>query len=251
MWSLRQALRARSGSASAERVIAGLPPYQVAFWPDGWELDAEAGVTVRDTHAMAEARRWYRLAERNRSQDDARRVMSLHGIDVPRSLVAMAGRRFPSERVVSVAVLLAAGDWVRQRRRRLQAAAPEALRARALSWTGSRHDPALDPVAIGQLVEQLLSRGVAEGLIPDARYRVRVHSGDGYGIPSHRCLVLVGLDSYERRRVAEVLKAALVPWNRGVVRDGHAVALIEPEVRAPKLTVPGSSRMPGTCVRVR
>jgi hypothetical protein len=244
MWSLRQAFRARCGPACAERVIAGLPPYQVAFWPDGWELDAGGGVTIRDTHATAEARRWYRLAEGRRSRDGASRVMALHGIDVPRALVEMTGRRFPSETVVSVAVQLAAGEWVRQRRRQLQAAAEEALRDRALAWSGSRHTPGQDAVEIARLMGQLLSWVASEGLIPGARYRLRVSSGDGYGILSHRCRIEVGLDRYERQQVEEVLKVALVPWNRAVVRDGNPIPLIDLAVRAPQPANLGPSSGP-------
>lgn len=43
----------------ASRIVAALPVYQVALWPDGWVLGASGEVSVRDTHAMAEARRWH------------------------------------------------------------------------------------------------------------------------------------------------------------------------------------------------
>jgi hypothetical protein len=227
-----KALFSRSRLHRFARLIADLPPYQVAFWPDGWELDGNGAVIVRDTHAMAEARRWYRLAQRHRSGEEPRRVMSMHGIDVPRVIVEMGGRRFASEQVASVAVQLVAGEWVRQRRQRLREQGEDVLRLRALAWTGSHHAPGLDAAEIERILGRLLVLSAGEGLIPAARYRCRVHADDGYGIRSHRCRIEVGLDRYERRRVEDALKAALVPWNRVVVRDGHCAPLIELEVRA-------------------
>ena len=60
------------GRRAAARLVAELPAYQVALWPDGWVLEPDGGVQVRDTHAMAEARRWYVLAGGNPSRGGAR-----------------------------------------------------------------------------------------------------------------------------------------------------------------------------------
>lgn len=212
--------------------MAGLPVYQVALWPDGWLLHADGAVTVRDTHAMAEARRWYKLAERNRAQDDRRRIMALHGVFVPRAVVDMAGRRFPSENAASVALQLVAGDWIRERRRQLLDAPERALRARALAWSGSRHDPLLDAKHLLGLVGSLLRRCAGERLIPDADYRIAVKTDDAFGISGWRCRVEVCLDPYARAGVEKMLRAALVPWNRGVVIDGIPVPFIRLEVSA-------------------
>jgi hypothetical protein len=236
--SLSKALFSRLPLNHSARLIAELPHYQVAFWPDGWELGRDGAVTVRDTHAMAEARRWYRLAGRHPAKEEARRIMSMHGIDVPRAVVEMTGLRFASEQVASVAVQLAAGEWIRQRRRRLLEQAADMLRLHAMAWTGSHHAPGLGAADIERILSRLLVLSAGEGLIPPARYRLRVHEDNGYGIPSHRCRVEVCLDSYQRRRVEDALKAGLVPWNRAVVRDGHCVPLIELEVRARQVAQP-------------
>lgn len=237
MSSLRQALFSRFKPRFAARLIADLPPYQVALWPDGWVLDGDGSVTVRDTHAMAEARRWYRLAERNRSVEAARRVMSLHGVFVPRAIVEMAQQCFPSEPVASVAVQLVAGEWVQQRRRYLLEGAEDAVRARNLAWSGSRHQPGLDEDAIGNILRGLLNLCVTEGLIPNASYRLQVFPDDGYGIPAYRCRVQVCLESYARGQVAGALRAALIPWNRAVVRDGTPAPLIALQVH-PRQSAP-------------
>jgi hypothetical protein len=236
MSRLRRVLGTRSHTEHrrAADLIARLPPYQVALWPDGWELHPDGGVTVRDTHAMAEARRWYRLAERNRAHDDGGRVMKLHGIFVPRSVVDMASRRFPSEQVASVALQLVAGDWIRERRRQLLSAPEVALRARALAWCGSRHGEDLNPGRLADLLQGLLLDCAAERLIPAADYGVEVRPDDAYGIAGWRCRVEVRLDPYSRARVAESLRTALVPWNRAVVRDEAAVPLIGVSVAAPR-----------------
>jgi hypothetical protein len=135
-------LASRTAAAGAAR-LAALPPYQVALWPDGWDRLDGGAVLVRDTDAMAEARRWYRLAELNRAAVPLDRAMRLHGTYVPRAIVALSGRRFDSGETASVAVQLVAGDWVRQRRQRLpsgpcaSASSPGAAAARPARWTGS------------------------------------------------------------------------------------------------------------------
>jgi len=224
---------------AAAAVIAALPAYQVALWPDGWELDADGTVSVRDTHDMAEARRWYAMAERNRNgrcrspaRADLDRVMGLHGIFVPRAVVAMSGQRFASEQVASVALQLVAGEWIATRRRRLMAAPDRALAQRALAWSGSRHRGAPAQSQLQELLAGLLEACIAERLLPPARYRLELGADDGYGIRAWTCSVHVDLDPYARARAAEVLRAALIPWNRAVIRDGRAVPLIALRVEA-------------------
>ncbi len=221
-----------SGRHAAARLVTGLPAYQVALWPDGWELSADGRVAVRDTHAMAEARRWYLLAERNRSREDARRVMAMHGVFVPRTIVDMAERRFASEEAASVAMQLVAGDWIRHRRRQLLAAPEAALAEHTLAWCGSRHATALDEQGIRSLVRELLDLCVSERAIPDAVYGLAVRREDGYGVRCYSCKVLVWLDSYARKRVRETLDAALTPWNRAVVRRGASVKVISIDVQS-------------------
>jgi hypothetical protein len=224
--------RASAAHRNAAALVAGLPAYQIALWPDGWELHPDGAVTVRDTHAMAEARRWYRLAERNRAHDNGRRVMALHGIFVPRAIVDLAHRRFPSEQVASVAMQLVAGDWIRDRRRQLLAAPRRTLRARALAWSGSRHAPGIDPSCLSALLPELIETCVSERLIPNASYGVEVMAEDAFGIASVRCRVEVCLDPYARAWAQEVLQTALIPWNRRVVREGDTSLLIGLEVSA-------------------
>lgn len=230
-------LRSRVPADSPSRreaadLVRGLPVYQVALWPDGWEMLPDGAVRVRDTHAMAEARRWYSLAERNHAREDVPRVMSMHGVFVPRVVVDLAERRFPSERAASVALELVAGEWVRQRRRQLLESPEHALAVRALGWTGSLHRPEPDPRRIEALVRTLLRDCVGERLIPDADYGVGVRPDGGYGIAAWRCTLTVALDPYARARVAEALTAALIPWNRAVVRDGAPATVLAVEVRA-------------------
>jgi hypothetical protein len=213
-------------------LVQSLPTYQVALWPDGWELLADGAVRVRDTHAMAEARRWYALADRNQSREDARRVMTMHGIFVPRVVVDLAERRFASEQVASVALEMIAGDWVRQRRRQLLAAPEATMAVRGLGWTGSRYAPDLDIHRIMTLLLGLVRDCIAERLIPDADYGVAVRPEGGYGIPAWRCTLTVGLESWARERVREALTAALIPWNRAVVRDGCRAPVVAVEVRS-------------------
>lgn len=225
---LRDLLPAPFGSDRRARSarVADLPPYQVALWPDGWNLEGDGRVLVQDTHAMAEARRWYALADRNRSRDDGRRVMSLLGIFVPRAIVDLADRCFPSEQVASVAVQLIAGNWIAERRRLLLESPERTLAERSLAWQGSRHEPGMDGGRVQALVEGLIRTCVNERLIPDARYRVRVQCEGGYGIVAHRCVLDVGLDRYAADKVLEVLRAALVPWNRAATRDDGATLVL-------------------------
>jgi len=216
---------------AAERLVCALPAYQIAFWPDGWERFGDGQVAVRDTHAMAEARRWYALAERNRARE-ARRTMAVHGVFVPRAIVDMAGRRFPTEAVASVAVQLVAGEWVRERRRQLLAAPAAALAEQALAWCGSRHRPGLDEEGVRLLVGDLLALCVGERLLPDAMYNLAVRRADGYGVRCYSCRIRVWLESYACKRVEEVLDIALIPWNRAVPRHGTAAKIISLEVQS-------------------
>ena len=225
-----------AGSASdrAARVVAALPAYQVAFWPDGWVLGPSGEVAVRDTHVMAEARRWYALADRAAGAPSMDRTMRLYGTFVPRPIVALSGQRFPSESVASVAVQLVAGDWITQRRQQLLAAPEEAIRARRLGWTGSRHaaDPGTD--AIATCVTEVLADCLREGLMSATGYDLKVRPDDGFGIRGYRCLITVDLDSSACVRFRDAIQTALVPWNRAVVRDGLAHPLIKVEVRGPR-----------------
>lgn len=215
----------------ASRIVAALPAYQIALWPDGWVLGAGGEVSVRDTHAMAEARRWYALADRAAGRPRMDRTMRLYGTFVPRPLVALSGQSFPSESVASVAVQLVAGDWIAQRRQQLLAAPDEAIRAGALGWTGSRHvaDPSIETITA--CVTQVMKDCLREGFIPTADCDLKVRPDDGFGIRGYRCLIAVGLDSTTRARYGEVIQTALVPWNRAVVRDGAAHPLVKVEVR--------------------
>ena len=135
MLPLRKRLfwRASPDRLTAVAAVAGLPAYQVALWPDGWDLGEDGSVLVRDTHVMAEARRWYDLARRNGSQADLGPALAMHGLLIPPAILDLAWRRFPSEQVASVAVTLVAGDWVKQRRAQLLRTAEAALAERACS----------------------------------------------------------------------------------------------------------------------
>ncbi|WP_120795450.1 hypothetical protein [Thiocapsa rosea] len=216
----------------AVRVVAALPAYQVALWPDGWVLGGDGEVSVRDTHAMAEARRWYALADRSSGASCMDRTMRLYGTFVPRPVVALAGQRFPSESVASVALQLVAGDWITQRRQQLLAAPDEAIRLRRLGWTGSRYvaDPGIETMTacVGKVMDDCLR----EECIPAAGYDLKVRADDGFGIRGYRCLITVGLDDSACARFREVVQTALVPWNRAVVRDGAAHPLVKVEVRS-------------------
>lgn len=228
----------------AEAVVRALPAYQVALWPDGWELAADGAVLVRDTHDMAEARRWYRLAERNRRGRGAAagpgrtldramdRAMHLHGTFVPRAVVELAGRRFASAQVASVALRLVASDWIDARRRRLLAAPARALAERARAWSGSRHDGPPEAARVGPLVRALVAQCIAEGLVPPAEYRISLREDDGFGLRGCRCAVHTALDRGLRQRAEEVLNTALIPWNRAVIRAGEPTPLIAVRVEA-------------------
>ena len=228
-------LPGRARERAAARAIATLPAYQVALWPDGWDLMPDGSVAVQDTHAMAEARRWYDLARRNCSRRDLRSALSLHRVFIPSAILDLAGRTFASEQAASVAVQLVAGDWVLGRRAELARTARAALAERAAVWTGSRHGSGLDAVAVQVLAADLLGVCAAEGLIPRAGYGVRVRRDDGFGLCAYRVQVETHLDPYARRRVGEVLSAALIPWNRAVGRDLAPSLVISVELIAPAL----------------
>lgn len=219
--------------AEAASAIAALPPYQVALWPDGWEHLEDGGVLVRDTDAMAEARRWYRLAERNRGLRAMGRAMRLHGTFVPRAIVDLSRQRFATARAASVAVQLVAGEWVAQRRAELLRSPLQTLRERDQAWSGSRSGEPLDADTLAAVLSDLFTQCMAEGLIPKADYPLRVQRDGGFGVCGFRCIVEVWLDPYARTRLADALGSALVPWNRAVIRDARPHPLIGVEVRRP------------------
>lgn len=226
-WLQRRAERAR-----ADRIVASLPLYQVALWPDGWEHAEDGGVIVRDTHEIAEARRWYQMAERNgagQSQSrgpQAAKTMRLHGIGVPRSLVELSGRRFASEQAASVAMRLVASDWIEQRRRMLAENPCRLLALRAQTWSGSRHRRFDDGNAVQGLLRWLVGLCVAEHLTPAARFRLDVRADDGYGLKGWRCRVRVDLDETQCQAVGDAIRLALIPWNRQALRDEKPHPLI-------------------------
>jgi len=228
------------GTRAASTLIAALPAYQVALWPDGWQLDTDGRVHVQDTHCMAEARRWLDMARRNaggrmrsaRAEAEAARAMRLHGVFVPRAVIDMAGRCLPSEQTASVALTIAAGEWLAERRRTLAGAPEQALAERARAWSGSRHAGTPDADAARRLLRQLIAACLREGLLPPARYRLACSLDDGYGVGCCRCTVQVDLDAGARARVADVLQAALIPWNRAVARHGGIAPVIAVTVRA-------------------
>lgn len=249
----RGLLAQRSGAAvHALHRIECLPLYQVALWPDGWELiDAET-VLVRDTHEMAEARRWYAMAARNSAVRGGRlsatsaRTMRLHGIGIPSPLLALVGRRFVSEQAASVAVRLVASDWVEQRRRMLIGDAARMLRLQSLTWCGSRYGSLLGPADLSRLVLRLLALCIEEGLLPMLRAEVDVAARrralachepitdvrveDGYGLTTWHCRVRAGFDRPSLGPIAEILTLALIPWNRSVLRDERPWQLLQVEV---------------------
>jgi len=218
---------------AAAEVVAGLPAYQVALWPDGWELSADGTVTVRDTHAMAEARRWYELARRNRAGWVPGPALAMHGVFIPPAILDLAGRTFASEQAASVAVQLVAGDWVSRRRAQLLRSAGVALAERKGAWTGSRHGPELDKGGVLALVTNLLGLCVTEGLIPPACYELKIRRDDGFGVCGYRIRVETLLEPYARARIGDLLATALIPWNRAVGRDTGASLVISLEVGAP------------------
>lgn len=234
---IRTRITARRAAAD---IVRALPAYRVALWPDGWVLESDGAVRVVDTHAMAEARRWFEMAQRSvgtagrrpLTPAEQRRAMRLLGVYVPPAVVALSGRRFPSEEVASVAFTLVAADWILERRRRLLAQPERALAEQARAWQGSRHECPASADAAEALLRQALDACIAEGLLPPARYRLMSRCEDGFGLRRWRCAVEVNLDPYARARAREVLDTALIPWNRAVIRDGLPTPLITLDVRA-------------------
>ena len=230
----------------AAAVVASLPAYQIALWPDGWALD-DGAVSVHDTHAMAEARRWFELVGRNAqgrprrplSNAELARAMRMHGVFVPRPVVDMAGRRFASEQVASVALQLVAGDWIVERRSALMATPERALAERALAWIGSRHAGPPDPDTARQLLAQALTDCIGEGLLPTADYRLHARADDRFGIRRCRCYVEADGGPERLAHVQDALSTALIPWNRVVIRDGIAAPLIALQVRSRGATSDG------------
>lgn len=221
----------------AARLVKALPAYQVALWPDGWEHLAGGGVLVRDTDAMAEARRWYELAERNRGVLPMDRVMGLHGTFVPRPVVSLSGHRFTTAEAASVAFQLVAGDWIRQRRERLLRSPGLALSDRLRAWSGSRCEEACDAATAEAVLSGLLTLCIAERLIPAADYRLRVQGDDRFGVRGFRCLIEVYLEPYACQHICELIAAGMIPWNRTVARDRRSHPLIGIEIRRPSRAI--------------
>ncbi|TVQ91959.1 MAG: hypothetical protein EA400_04450 [Chromatiaceae bacterium] len=231
--------------------IAALPPYQIALWPDGWELEAGA-VLVGETHAMAEARRWYQSRDRRlgtQGTTHANRrgatpaasgmagpapgldhIMRLHGVFVPRAVVALAGQRFPSEATASVALQLIAGDWIASQRRVLLTAPQSALALRERAWCGSRHRQLATADQVAALIEELLADCVQEGLATPAACAVRVRADAGFELRTWRCRISADLDHAGCVRLQASLALALIPWNRALIRDGAPTLLISVQV---------------------
>jgi hypothetical protein len=230
----------RAAQGSARQVIRALPAYRIALWPDGWVLERDGSVRVVDTHAMAEARRWFDMAERTSAAStrrpltaaEQRRAMRLLGVYVPPAVVGLSGCRFASEQVASVALKLLAGDWIDERRRSMLAEPERALAEHAGAWQGSRHRHPTSADDAEAMLCEALDACIAEGLVPPVRYRVLSRCEDGFGLRRWRCAVELKLDAYARARAREALDAALIPWNRAVIRDGSPVPLITLEVRA-------------------
>ncbi len=236
-----QSLRTSSATRrAAVAAINALPAYRIALWPDGWVLEPDGAVRVVDTHAMAEARRWFEMAQsassgvrrRPLTAAEQARAMRLLGVYVPPAVVSLSGRRFSSEQVASVALQLVAGDWIGERRRRLLAQPERALAEHARAWQGSRHQCPANADAAEALLHGALEACISEGLLPPARYRVVSRCEDGFGLRRWRYAVEVNLDPYARARAREALDAALIPWNRAVIRDGTPMPLITLDVRA-------------------
>jgi hypothetical protein len=229
---VRRALwpRASSRERVAAEVLAALPAYQVALWPDGWELGPDGTVTVRDTHVMAEARRWYDLGRRNRPGWAPGPALAIHGVFIPPPILDLARRTFATEQAASVAVQLVAGDWVGRRRAQLLRWAGAAIAERAGVWTGSRHGLGMDAEGLRALMIDLLGLCVSDGLIPRAGYGLKVRREDGFGVGGWRVRVETLLEPYARARVGEALAVALIPWNRAVGRDAGPSRVISVEV---------------------
>jgi hypothetical protein len=219
MLSLREYLFGRRAPKAETGRILALPAYQVAFWPDGWQIGAHGEVLFEDTHETAEAKRWYCVADRNRSLDEAGRIMALHGVYVPRAIVDMVGRTFVSVLVAAVAVQLVAGDWIRQRRGSLLARAEESVLAATLGWRGSCYRPGLCVDDVELLLKDLLSLCAEEEAIPNARYKITVQEDNGFGVLAFRCFVEVCFDSYERHRMRPFAPSA--SGRCGTNRRGH------------------------------
>lgn len=231
-WRGRSGARRLADQEQAARTVASLPLYQVALWPDGWELAEDGSVTVRETHEMAEAQRWYAMARRHGAPQEASsgqaaaKAMRMHGLEVPPGLIALIGRRFASEQVASVAVRLVAGDWVMRRQRRLLQHPIQALALREQTWAGSRYPEIDDAEALQRLLCELFALCVSEELVPETEVSVQVRADDGFGIRGWRCRLCTDLKPHRRAAVQEHLEIALIPWNRQVVSDGRAWALI-------------------------
>ncbi len=237
-----------------------LPLYQIALWPDGWERTSGQALIVRETHEMAEARRWYAMAARNGAFESGRlssarsRTMRMHGIGVPSEILGLVGRRFASEQAASVAIRLIAGDWVEQRRKMLVRDPARMLGLQARTWSGSCHGSLSTPAELCQLLLNLFALCVDEGLFPaletltargslaqageqppvgtDLRTEVRtdVRVDDGYGLTSWHCRVTVDIGQSALGAIAETLELALIPWNRTVLRDDRPWQLLQLEV---------------------
>lgn len=232
MLGVRRALFGGRQRAAA-RTIKDLPPYQIALWPDGWECLSDGGVLVRDTDAMAEARRWYALADRSRVCLSMERAMQVHHAFVPRSILSLNRLRFGSEQAASVAVQLVAGEWVKHRREQMLRMPGKALKERGLTWSGSHFGEHLSGERLHALFAELVTLCVAEGLIPNIDYQVRIRRDNGFGISGFRCIVESRVDRATREHLKDVLATGLVPWNRVVPRDHQPYPVIGLEIRQP------------------
>ena len=213
------------------RLLTKLPPYQIALWPDGWQLEADGRVRLRDTHAIAEARRWYATADERGAIHRSEKTLRALGMYIPRSVIALSGRLFGSELAASVAVQLVAGAWVSERRRQLLSAPHTALAEQQGCWTGSRHRGPLPIVEIKKVLCQLIAICVAEDLIPRLAYGVEVRKNDSFGVPALLTSVHAPLVPHQIGPVRETLMTALIPWNRAMALKGATTFAIGVEVR--------------------
>lgn len=239
-------LEHRADASQALGRVERLPLYQIALWPDGWEWGRGQSLIVRETHEMAEARRWYAMAARNgavvpgRPSPTRSRTMHLYGIGVPSEILGLVGRRFASEQAASVAIRLIASDWVEQRRRMLARDPARMLALQAQTWSGSCHGSLAEPAELCPLVLRLLDLCIAEGLLPAAETLVDretwlnasgpnasgpvrtpsrepkkplahadVRVDDGYGLTTWHCRVLVELDQSLARPITRSIAEAL------------------------------------------
>ncbi|MBK5931570.1 hypothetical protein [Halochromatium salexigens] len=233
-----------SRHARALERVRQLPAYQVALWPDGWDFMMTEGLLVRETHEMAEARRWYAMAARNgvprsgRLATPTARTMGLYGIGFPEPILDLVGRQFASEQAASVAVRLIAGEWVEQRRRMLAQNPIDVFALQQQTWCGSRHPPPIHSTDLCRLAHRLLELCATEGLLPPLDAEVDARVDTGYGLATWYCQVKVGLRQARsrygsrlwREPIVETLELALIPWNRAVLRDGRAWRLLRVEV---------------------